>query len=138
MNDRAGGGAASIAKPGNFRLLLAIALVVISYLAFTPQESPVAADINDKIAHILAFVVLAFLLDFSWPQSPWRPLKTIPLLGYGLFIEAVQSLLPNRVFSLWDFGADIVGVLIYPLLLPLLMRYSVLRNLRGRDRSSQR
>ncbi|MET0070993.1 MAG: VanZ family protein [Candidatus Thiodiazotropha sp.] len=137
MNDRAGGGAASIANPGSFRLLLAIALVVISYLAFTPQESPVAADINDKIAHILAFVVLAFLLDFSWPQSPWRLHKAIPLLGYGLFIEAVQSLLPNRVFSLWDFGADIVGVLIYPLLLPLLMRSGVLRNLRRRDRSSQ-
>ncbi|MEW8505589.1 MAG: VanZ family protein [Candidatus Thiodiazotropha sp.] len=132
MNDGDGGGrAASIISPGSFRLLLILALTIISYLAFTPQEFQVAATINDKIAHLLAFVTLAFLLDFSWPQSPWSLYKAIPLSGYGLLIEAVQSQLPNRVFSLWDFGADILGLLLYPLLLPLLLRNPYLRALRN-------
>ncbi|MES9993452.1 MAG: VanZ family protein [Candidatus Thiodiazotropha sp.] len=131
MKDREGGKAASIANPGIFRLLLVVALIAISYLAFTPQETPVVVNINDKISHVLAFITLAFLLDFSWPQSPWNLLKAIPLATYGLFIEAVQSQLPNRLFSLWDFGADILGLLIYPLLLPILLRFTLFRELRN-------
>lgn len=112
---------------GFFRLLLALALIVISYLAFTPQNTPIVADLNDKLSHILAFAVLAFLADFSWPQSPWSLTKAVPLLGYGLFIEAVQSFLPHRIFSMWDLVADALGLLVYPLLLPLLLRSALLK-----------
>ncbi len=127
MKSPIGGSARSNSILGLFRLLLAVALVVISYLAFTPQDTPVVANLNDKISHILAFVVLAFLVDFSWPQSPWALLKAAPLLGYGLMIEAIQSLLPYRLFSLWDLGADALGILLYPLVLPLLLRSSILK-----------
>ena len=34
----------------------------------------------------------------------------LALLAYGLFIELVQALLPWRDFSLWDWGADGVGI----------------------------
>jgi VanZ family protein len=123
--------ATPISTLGLFRLLLVMALVVISYLAFTPQDTPVVVDLNDKVSHILAFVVLAFLADFSWPKSPWALVKAVPLLGYGLFIEAVQSFLPHRLFSMWDLGADAIGLLIYPLLLPLLLRSSLLKGQRN-------
>lgn len=115
----------------NFRLLLIAALIVISYLAFTPQNTPIVENLNDKLSHVLAFIVLAFLIDFSWPQLPWKLNKIIPLLGYGLLIEVVQSFLPHRMFSLWDMAADTLGVLIYPLLLPLLLRNQILKALRG-------
>lgn len=112
-------------------MLLAIALLVISYLAFTPLETPVVTEFNDKVSHIFAFLVLAFLVDFSWPQTSWNPLKYIPLLGYGLFIEVVQAMMPHRIFSTWDMLADLLGLLIYPLLLPLLLRAPLVKALRN-------
>lgn len=117
---------------GAIRALLATALLVISYLAFTPLDTPVVAEINDKISHIFAFFVLAFLTDFSWPGSGWTPVKYIPLFGYGLFIEVIQALTPYRIFSTWDLLADALGLLIYALLLPLLMRIPPIQGLRNR------
>lgn len=107
-----------------------MALVVISYLAFTPLDTPVVAEFNDKLSHIVAFFALAFLVDFSWPRSKWNPVKYLPLFGYGLFIEVVQAFMPHRVFSTWDLLADILGLLIYPLVLPLLLRIPRLQQLR--------
>jgi VanZ family protein len=112
------------------RILLVTALAVISYLAFTPQHTPVIADINDKVSHILAFFALSFLVDFSWPQYKWGAAKYIPLFGYGLLIEAVQASIPHRVFSGLDLFADVLGLLAYPLLLPLLLRIPQINDLR--------
>jgi VanZ family protein len=113
------------------RILLVIALIVISYLAFTPQDTPVIADINDKVSHILAFFALAFLVDFSWPRYKWGPAKYFPLFGYGLLIEVVQASTPHRIFSGLDLLADALGILAYPLLLPLLLKIPQINNLRN-------
>ncbi|MGD8913329.1 MAG: VanZ family protein [Candidatus Thiodiazotropha sp.] len=121
----------SIISTHTIRGLLVMALLVISYLAFTPLNTPIIAGFNDKLSHIFAFVVLAFLVDFSWPQTRWNPFKYIPLIGYGLFIEAVQALIPQRQFSTWDMVADILGLLIYPLLLPLLLHIPIIKKLRN-------
>jgi VanZ family protein len=121
----------AIANTRNIRVLLIMALLVISYFAFTPLDTPVVVEINDKLSHIIAFFVLAFLVDHSWPQSNWNPEKYIPLFGYGLFIEVVQALMPYRIFSTWDLLADALGLIVYPLLLPLLLRIPLIRNLRS-------
>jgi VanZ family protein len=121
---------AALVNTRTIRVLLAMALLVISYLAFTPLQTPVVVEFNDKLSHIFAFVVLAFLVDFSWPQTSWNPFKYVPLFGYGLFIEIVQALIPNRIFSTWDMLADLLGLLIYPLLLPLLLRIPLISALR--------
>ncbi|MCG7863245.1 MAG: VanZ family protein [Candidatus Thiodiazotropha endolucinida] len=123
--------AASIFSTHTIRVLLAMALLVISYLAFTPLDTPVVTEFNDKLSHIVAFFALAFLVDFSWPRSKWNPLKYLPLFGYGLFIEVVQAFMPHRIFSTWDLVADILGLLIYPLLLPLLLRIPLIQALRN-------
>ncbi|MES9849597.1 MAG: VanZ family protein [Candidatus Thiodiazotropha sp.] len=122
--------AASIFSTHTIRVLLAMALLVISYLAFTPLDTPVVTEFNDKLSHIVAFFTLAFLVDFSWPRSKWKPIKYLPLFGYGLFIEVVQAFMPHRLFSTWDLVADILGLLIYPLVLPLLLRIPRLQQLR--------
>ncbi|MCU7934579.1 MAG: phosphoribosylamine--glycine ligase [Candidatus Thiodiazotropha sp. (ex Dulcina madagascariensis)] len=105
-----------------FRALLALALLLFSYLAFTPSEIYLDSSLNDKISHALTFLCLAVLVDFSWPGSRWNRAKILWLMSYGLFIEAVQGFLPYRMFSLLDLAADAVGLLCYPLLLSLLMR----------------
>jgi VanZ family protein len=113
-----------------FQGALAIALVVISYLAFTPLEIPVVSSLNDKFSHIAAFLCLALLVDFSWPHTPWNYIKFLPLMGYGLFIETVQGFLPHRFFSLLDLAADALGLLAYGLILPWLLRQASIKSLR--------
>ncbi len=104
--------------------------MVITYLAFTPLEIPGVSSLNDKVSHLAAFLCLACLTDFSWPDSGWTQTKFFALLGYGLFIEAVQSFLPYRFFSLLDLVADGFGLLVYALILPWLMRHSLIKSLR--------
>ena len=117
-----------------FRGALGAALVVISYLAFTPLDIPVASGLNDKVSHIAAFLCLALLTDFSWPESPWNRTKFLSLMSYGLLIEIVQAFLPNRFFSLWDLAADALGLVSYALVLPLLLRISFFKSRRRRIR----
>jgi VanZ family protein len=102
------------------RLGLLAALMAISYLATTGQEFPVVKDISDKASHILAFYVLTLLVDFSFPKKTLGFSKIFALLTYGLLIEIVQSLLPDRTPSLLDLAADGVGIAGYKLSLPLL------------------
>ncbi|MET0050882.1 MAG: VanZ family protein [Candidatus Thiodiazotropha sp.] len=113
-----------------YRLLLLCALLVISYLAFTPIQIPVAASLNDKVSHIAAFLCLAQLSDFAWPERSWYLNKFLPLLLYGLFIECVQSFLPYREFSLWDLLADAFGLMLYAWVLPYLLRHELFRRVR--------
>jgi VanZ family protein len=113
-----------------FRGALVGALIMITYLAFTPLDIPVVASLNDKFSHVAAFLCLAFLSDFSWPDSKWNRAKFGLLACYGLFIEIVQNFLPHRLFSLLDLAADILGLALYALILPGLMRSNLLKSLK--------
>lgn len=103
-----------------FRLALIGALAAITFLATTRQEYSLMKDISDKANHILAFYVLALLVDFSFPKDKLGLAKVLALLTYGLSIEITQSFLPNRTASLLDLVADGVGIALYKLSLPLL------------------
>jgi VanZ family protein len=103
-----------------YRLTLAAALVVITYLATTSRHVPVVDDVSDTVKHILGFYALGLLADYSWPNSGFRAPKVLSLLGYGLAIEIIQYFLPHRTFSLFDLGADAAGLLIYAASVPLL------------------
>jgi VanZ family protein len=113
-----------------YRLLLLCALMMISYLAFTPIQFPVVASLNDKVSHIAAFLCLALLTDLAWPKGGWNLYKYLPLLCYGLLIESVQAYLPYREFSLWDLLADAFGLALYAWALPYLLRFHPFRKLR--------
>lgn len=103
-----------------FRICLVLALLLIIYLATTELHHPVLTNINDKLGHILAFVMLALLADFSFPASKFSIQKILPLLAYGIAIEILQYFIPNRMFSLLDMLADGIGILLYILIIPLL------------------
>lgn len=96
-----------------FRVIFALALIFISYMAFTTVEYKVVETTGDKINHLLAFLLLAGLCDFSFPKSGFTLTKFFFLVGYGFFIESVQYYIPTRTFSLLDIVADTFGIVIY-------------------------
>jgi VanZ family protein len=97
-----------------FQIALFLAVISITYLAFKHKPLESNYEGGDKIHHLLAFFVLAFLLEGSfdlWARHFW--LKVTILLSYGLFIEFVQWFIPSREFSLLDILADLSGAIIY-------------------------
>jgi hypothetical protein len=111
-----------------FRFALLTALLVIGYLGTTPSEL-LLPETNDKLKHLAAFLLLAYLCDAAFPHQPWNWRKFLPLLAYGLLLECIQHFIPNRTFSLADLAADAVGLAFYPILRDLLMKsFSLLRN----------
>ena len=102
------------------RLLLGLALLIITGMALTPSPGVIQQSVNDKLGHALAFLVLAFLTHASWPELKFSWRQITPLLGYGLAIEITQYFIPNRYFSLLDIAADLAGVGLYMLLIPLI------------------
>jgi VanZ family protein len=113
-----------------FRLALAVALIAITWLATTPRAVPVVEDINDKVTHVLAFLVLGLLADFSFPARGFGPRKILALFGFGLLIEAVQYFLPYRDSSLYDLAANAIGLALYACLAPAIAKLPWLRRRR--------
>ncbi len=105
-----------------YRVLLCISLMVITYLATTALEFTVVSSIYDKLNHFVAFLVLALLVDFSFPNSRFNTDKIFSLIAYGFSLEIIQYYLPHRMFSLFDIAADMLGLLAYGLLIPFIKR----------------
>ena len=110
-----------------FRASLSVALVVIMYLAVTPQTYPVVESLNDKVIHLLAFCMLALLGDYSSPADEFGIRKFLLLSSYGLLIEFVQYFLPYREASLLDLMADCLGLSVYWVLYGHLKHLPILR-----------
>lgn len=101
-----------------FKISLLICTIAIAILAFGTLDENVGELSYDKANHIIAFFVLAFLLDYSYPQNihpqiTFFKVKMVILLAYAIFIEVVQYFLPYRTFSVIDIAADLAGILIY-------------------------
>ena len=110
-----------------FRIGLVITIIVTMYLATTQQEFQIIDDINDKVKHILAFSVLAFLADFSTPGFRFNMRKALVVLGYGLLIEVIQYFLPYRDASVFDLAADSIGIAVYAFSKPMISRLTFLQ-----------
>lgn len=111
-----------------FRVLLFITLIVVTFLATTSLEFTVVPSTYDKLNHFAAFLVLALLLDFSFPNFRFNTVKIISLIVYGFSLEIIQHFLPHGIFSLFDIGADSLGLLAYALLIPFIKRLPVLKD----------
>ena len=81
--------------------------MAIDFLAFTPKSPAITENSWDKANHFLAFFVLYILLYLSYEFKIFKNLAL--LLAFGVQIELVQALLPNRSFSLLDIVADMIG-----------------------------
>lgn len=102
-------------------------LVIVSWLALTPQP-PHAMDTGwDKLNHLLAFAALALAGRYGFPGSHVRALAVAAaLLGFGIAIEWLQSFVPSRSSELNDVLADAIGIALG------LLAAAVVRRLSGR------
>lgn len=88
------------------------ALLLGCIMAFSPSEMGLQPQLNDKLLHSGGFAVMAFLSHMAHPRVPIIRL-IVGLSLFGIGIELIQAWLPYRDFSLWDWGADILGVVLY-------------------------
>ncbi|MGI9279978.1 MAG: VanZ family protein [Endozoicomonas sp.] len=107
----------SLARAG---LVLAMTSIVI--LALMPLDKAPLPGVNDKLQHITAFLVLAFLIDASIPEKPFTLWKVISLMSYGLLIEWLQFQTEYRFFSIADLIADLAGIALYFFTIPIWKR----------------
>jgi len=114
------------------RALFWLALVGVFALATTPGDikTPQLFD-WDKLNHGFAFIVLAFLLSYSYSEKslPWRDFGL--LMAYAILIEVAQYFVPGRSCSVYDLVADASGMLVFYLLLPPLSRLPILREMKS-------
>lgn len=96
-----------------YRLLFIFALIGTLLLTLSvPVGIIKSCLINDKVAHGITFFVLAFL--YSHSQGKTYGIGTVMILAsFGLLIEFIQYFLPWRSFSLFDWLADIIGIIGY-------------------------
>ena len=112
----------SSCNSAGFRLVFALAILVITWLTLTPSPGAVVTSVNDKLAHLVEFLVLAFLAHGSWPDYAFDWKFISPLAAFGLTLELLQYFIPGRYFSVLDFIADLGGIVLYILLIPLVSR----------------
>lgn len=95
------------------RLCLGLAfwlpLAICTYLALTPSPPDAVFRVSDVILHAFAFFYLTFALGLAM-RAPRLPVVALWMLGYGMFIELVQSFEPARSAELKDLLVDAAGI----------------------------
>ena len=116
-------------------LLVALVIWLLSAQSTLPLPD-LGLTFTDKIAHFIAYAVLAFACAFwlpraAWTASAWRAALLVVLVTalYGLLDEFHQSFVPGRDTSLFDWLADLAGACIGVSLFAL-----VSRSIHGGDR----
>ena len=99
------------------RIILICALIVVTFFATVPLEILKLLPNNDKIIHIVIFFILAILVDYSFPETRFGFKSSLFLFSFGLLIEVIQYFIPSKHFSLYDLGADCIGLAIYWLIM---------------------
>jgi VanZ family protein len=95
--------------PVRWRALVALLVLAICWLAFEPRPPPPPPGLGwDKAQHALAFAVLGACALRGWPAARLAVLVAA-LLGFGVFIELVQTQLPTRSAEIADVVADLCG-----------------------------
>jgi VanZ family protein len=114
---------AAAAAAHAWRVLLALLVGIVSYLALTPNP-PAGVDFGwDKLNHALAFAALAFTAHLGYPSSRrTRLLWLIALLAFGGLIELLQWFVPGRSSEWGDLLADSIGIACGALIAAWLLR----------------
>jgi VanZ family protein len=95
----------------HWRTLLALLLVVVSYLALTPAPPKDLTLGWDKANHIAAFAALTIAAYGGIRVSLGRLLlMSASLLAFGGLIEILQLFVPGRSCEWGDLFADSIGI----------------------------
>ena len=85
-------------------------LAVCTWLALAPSPPDAVFRVSDIVLHALAFSYLTFALGLAHPAAR-PPTLVLCMLGYGIFIEVVQSFEVERNAELKDLLVDGIGIL---------------------------
>jgi len=98
------------------RILWIVCLAVVIVGSLLPGDSAAMRaldklDVNDKVEHLLAYAVLAFLPAIHERR---RNLVVVLILAaaLGVLLEFGQLYSPGRSFDIYDMLADAVGIII--------------------------
>lgn len=101
--------ASDLALAGVWRaaaLIMALTVAVLSLMPSPPTPPGFLAW--DKAQHALAYAVLAWWWLQCWPrQGRWILLG---LIGFGVGLEGVQAVAPQRMLEMGDMLANAIGV----------------------------
>ena len=97
----------SAAPARTWQGVLALLLVVVTYLALTPKPLVGLESGLDKVGHLLAFTALGFTGYLGFPTRTALPFA---LLAYGGLIEVLQLFVPGRSAEWGDLLADGIGI----------------------------
>jgi len=87
-------------------------LLFCTWMALAPQPPKIPGlDLADTVLHALAFSYLAFTLMLAYANRSALQ-AFVALLGYGVFIELVQSQQIERTAEWKDLGVDVAGIVI--------------------------
>lgn len=90
-------------------VLLLVLLYVVVDLRLPARE--IAAGIPlDAALHFACFAGLAAMAPLAFGRAGDALAAVLFLLALGLFLEITQYYLPHRVFSLYDAGANVLGL----------------------------
>jgi len=105
------------------KIIFYTAVMIGCVMAFSPAETGLQPALNDKFLHTTGFMIMALLAHMAHPNTPLLRL-IIGLSLLGMAIELIQACLPYRDFSLWDWCADVLGIVLYFQIIALpLMRF---------------
>lgn len=100
-----------------WRVLFFSALFVATW-GFLKDVSGIPSDWmpNDKVMHLLIFLVLTSLFRAAFRTQWWLPVVLMAV--YGALIEVLQGMTPVRSADPMDWLADMTGVLLAMLIWP--------------------
>ena len=100
-------------KQKYLKALFWLLIVSVLVLSCVPGSAPAVLKIVnlDKVVHFSTFLLLSTIFLFAYTFSKLFIATALLMTLFGLLIEVVQLYIPNRLFSIYDLVADILGVL---------------------------
>ncbi|MFT7222490.1 MAG: VanZ family protein [Cellvibrionaceae bacterium] len=94
---------------GPFRLLLFLALVLVTQQMLTNTPASIFASIWDKLLHFFAWGLIFFLAYGASQSRRSFMLLSLAILIYSLILEMLQPLVSQRIFSMGDILSNVTG-----------------------------
>ena len=114
-----------ILTPLLFKAVFFAVLLLVTLFLLIPLPAGGEPLVNDKVMHGLIFFVLSVLIHRAYPQVKFIKTHAPILAIYGFCIEVVQGLSGYRTFSMMDYVADIIGIVIY--IIAAAVMYKIIR-----------
>ena len=94
------------------RVIFALYALLMIYLSLMPTVTAVGVTHADKVGHLLAYAIFTLLALFAAENRRQFFQCCLFIVAFGLVMECLQSMIPGRMMSFWDFVANSLGVVL--------------------------